>query len=99
MDVAEADLGPANREAVARAIHTHPAPEVFYILTGQQCLETPTGATKARAGEGMTAPANTPMQLNIMGQSKRDAFFIIIHNAAKPRVNVSNWQPRSLCRE
>jgi len=69
MDVAEADFGPANREAVARAIHTHPGPEVFYLLTGQQCLETPTGATKARAGEGMTAPANTPMQLNIVGQS------------------------------
>jgi hypothetical protein len=39
------------------------------------------------------------MQLNIMGQSKRDAFFIIIHDAAKPRVNVSNWQPRGLGRE
>jgi hypothetical protein len=99
MDVAEADLGPANKEAVARAIHTHPGPEVFYLLTGEQCLETPDGATKARAGEGMTAPANTPMQLNIMGQSKRDAFFIVIHDAAKPRVMVSDWQPRGLCRE
>jgi len=99
MDVAEADLGPANKEAVARAVHTHPGPEVFYLLTGEQCLETPKGATKARAGEGMTAPADTPMQLNIMGQSKRDAFFIVIHDAAKPRVNVSDWQPRGLCRE
>lgn len=36
MDVAEADLGPANKEAVARAIHTHPGPEVFYLLTGEQ---------------------------------------------------------------
>ena len=99
MDVAEADLGTANKEAVARAIHTHPGPEVFYLLTGEQCLETPNGVTKARAGEGMSAPANTPMQLNIMGQSKRDAFFIVIHDAAKPRVNVSDWQPRGLCRE
>ena len=41
----------------------------------------------------MTAPANTPMQLNIIGQSKRDAFFVVIHDAAKPRVNVSDWQP------
>jgi hypothetical protein len=99
MDVAEADLGPANKEAVARAIHIHPGPEIFYLLTGEQCLETPNGVSKARAGEGMTAPANTPMQLNIMGQSKRDAFFIVIHDASKPRANVSDWQPRGLCRE
>ena len=99
MDVAEADLGPANREAVARAVHTHPGPEVFYLLTGEQCLETPNGATKARAGEGMTDPANTPMQLNIIGQSKRDGFFVVIHDAATPRVNVSDWHPRGLCRE
>jgi hypothetical protein len=52
MDVAEADLGPANKEAVARAIHIHPGPEIFYLLTGEQCLETPNGVTKARAGEG-----------------------------------------------
>lgn len=97
MDIAEADLGPADKEALARAIHTHPGPEVFYLLTGEQCLETPNGATKARAGESMTAPADTPMQLNIMGQAKRDAFFIVIHDAAKPRVSVSNWQPRGLC--
>jgi hypothetical protein len=39
------------------------------------------------------------MQLNIMGQSKRDAFFIVIHDVAKPEVNVSDWQPRGQCRE
>jgi len=97
LDVNEADFGPEMRAQVARAVHTHPGPEVFYLLTGEQCLETPNGITRARAGEGMVAPADTPMQLNIMGSSKRDAFFVIVHDAAKPRVTPSDWQPKGEC--
>jgi len=40
---------------------------MFYLLTGEQCLETPNCVTKAQAGKGMTAPADNPMQLKIMG--------------------------------
>jgi mannose-6-phosphate isomerase-like protein (cupin superfamily) len=97
MDVAEADFGADIRAAVARAVHTHPGPEMFYLLSGEQCLETPSGAMHARAGEGMVAPANTPMQLNIMGSSKRDAFFVVIHDSTKPRVTPSQWQPEGIC--
>jgi hypothetical protein len=99
MDIAEADFGPEVKAAVAKAVHTHPGPEIFYLLTGEQCLETPAGAERAHAGEGMVAPAETPMQLNIIGSAKRDAFFIVIHDASKPRVAVSEWQPRGLCGE
>jgi hypothetical protein len=97
LDVNEADFGPEMKAHVARAVHTHPGPEIFYLLTGEQCLETPKGITRARAGEGMVAPANTPMQLNIMGPSKRDAFFVIVHDAAKARVTPSDWQPTGTC--
>lgn len=97
LEVAEAEFGPDQRAAVARAVHTHPGPEIFYLLTGEQCLETPDGTTRARAGEGMLAPANTPMQLNITGSLKRDAFFVVIHDAAKPRVTPSSWQPKGTC--
>jgi len=97
LDVNEADFGPDMKAEVARAVHTHPGPEIFYLLTGEQCLETPNGIVRARAGEGMVAPANTPMQLNIMGSSKRDAFFVIVHDAAKPRVIPSDWQPKGTC--
>jgi hypothetical protein len=30
--------------------HTHPGPEGWYVLAGEQCLETPAGANKAVAG-------------------------------------------------
>ena len=97
LDVNEADFGPEMRAQVAQQVHTRPGPEIFYLLTGEQCLETPSGATRARAGEGMVAPANTPMQLNITGSSKRDAFFVVVHDAMKPRVIPSDWQPRGRC--
>ena len=97
LDVNEADFGPEMKAAVAQQVHTHPGPEIFYLLTGEQCLETPNGATRARAGEGMVAPANTPMQLNITGSSRRDAFFVVVHDAMKPRVTPSDWQPSGTC--
>ena len=82
---------------VAQQVHIHPGPEIFYLLTGEQCLETPGGTTRARAGGGMVAPANTPMQLNITGSSKRDAFFVVIHDATKPRMTPSDWKPTGAC--
>jgi len=99
LDVNEANFGPEMRAEVARQVHTHPGPEIFYLLTGEQCLETPNGPRRARGGEGMVAPANTPMQLNITGSSSRDAFFVVIRDAAKPRVVPSDWQPKGTCRQ
>jgi hypothetical protein len=99
LDVNEADFGPEMKVQVAQQVHTHPGPEIFYLLTGEQCLETPSGTKRVRAGEGMVAPANTPMQLNIMGPTKRDAFFVVVHDALKPRVTPSDWQPTGACQE
>jgi len=99
MEVNEANLGPETNVETGRLAHTHPGPEIFYVLTGEQCLETPNGAQRARAGEGMVAPANTPMALNIMGSSKRDAFFVVVHDSSKPGGAPSNWQPKGACKE
>jgi mannose-6-phosphate isomerase-like protein (cupin superfamily) len=97
LDVNAAEFGPDMRAEVARQVHTHPGPEIFYLLTGEQCLETPNGTTRARAGEGLVAPANTPMQLNIVGAEKRDAFFVVIHDSKTPRVTPSDWLSTGAC--
>jgi quercetin dioxygenase-like cupin family protein len=65
--VAEADLGP---EANVMT-HKHSGPETWYLLSGEQCLELPDRVLRARAGETMSAPAETPMKLNIVGPSMR----------------------------
>jgi dienelactone hydrolase/mannose-6-phosphate isomerase-like protein (cupin superfamily) len=97
MRVSDADFAPEQNPQISRAVHTHSGPEFWYVLTGGQCLETTGGTTRAAAGQGMFAPADTPMQLNITGRTKRDALFVIVHDAARPATTVSNWQPKGSC--
>jgi mannose-6-phosphate isomerase-like protein (cupin superfamily) len=99
LQVADADFGPAMNQAISKAVHTHSGPEIWYLLTGEQCLETPNDTQRAKAGEGMFAPANTPMQLNITGTGNREALFAIVHDAAKPATTVSDWQPKGRCKK
>ena len=77
--------------------HTHSGPEAWYLLAGKQCVETPDGAKKAKAGEGMFEPADTPMRLTILAPDTRDAFFIVVHDPARPWNALSDWQPTDLC--
>lgn len=99
IQVSEANFGPEMNALVSKAVHTHSGPEIWYLFTGEQCLETPNGTVRARAGEGMFAPAETPMQLNFIGPSKRDALFIIVHDSAQPATTVSNWMPKGTCQK
>ena len=78
-------------------VHTHPGPEGWYVLAGEQCLETPAGAHRAGAGGTMTVQSNTPMELNVTGNALRRAFALVIHDSAQERGIPSNWQPRGAC--
>jgi quercetin dioxygenase-like cupin family protein len=78
-------------------VHTHPGPEGWYVLAGAQCLETPAGAHRARAGESMTVRANTPMELNVSGKTLRRAFALVIHDSAQARGKPSAWKPAGAC--
>jgi quercetin dioxygenase-like cupin family protein len=66
-------------------VHTHPGPEGWYVLAGEQCLETPAGANKAKAGGTATVLPNVPMELNVTGTTLRRAFALVIHDAAQSR--------------
>ena len=79
-------------------VHTHPGPEAWYILGGEQCLETPAGIMKGRKGESMFAPPATPMRLSNNGSSTRSALFIVIHDAAQPwSIPTNEWKPTGAC--
>lgn len=78
-------------------VHTHPGPEGWYVLAGEQCLETPAGATKARAGGTMTVPPNIPMELNVTGTALRRAFALVIHDSTQGRGTPSAWKPSGAC--
>ncbi len=78
-------------------VHTHPGPEGWYVLVGEQCLETPAGANRARAGGTMTVRSNTPMELNVTGTTLRRAFALVIHDSAQERGIPSDWKPSGAC--
>jgi quercetin dioxygenase-like cupin family protein len=78
-------------------VHIHPGPEGWYVLAGEQCLETPAGATSARAGGTMTVRSNTPMELSVTGKTLRRAFALVIHDSAQARGKPSDWKPSGAC--
>lgn len=79
-------------------VHTHPGPEAWYVLEGEQCLETPLGAIRARAGDGAVAPpGGTPMRLTNNGSLARRALFIVIHPPQSPWSAPSDWRPSGAC--
>lgn len=78
-------------------VHTHPGPEGWYVLAGEQCLETPAGANRAQAGGTMTVPPNIPMELNVTGTTLRRAFALVIHDSAQPRGIPADWKPSGAC--
>ena len=78
-------------------VHTHPGPEGWYVLAGEQCLETPAGADRARAGETTSAPANVPMELTVTGKTLRRAFALVIHDSTQNRGMNSDWKPSGAC--
>ena len=78
-------------------VHTHPGPEGWYVLAGEQCLETPAGASTAGAGQTMTAPPNVPMELNVTGTTLRRAFALVIHDSTQQRGAPSDWKPSGKC--
>jgi quercetin dioxygenase-like cupin family protein len=94
IEVATAVLPPGARSRV----HTHAGPEAWYMLAGEQCLETPSGARRAAAGQGMTQAGYTPMQLVVTGNVVRHALVVVVHDADEGFGSPSDWKPKGLCR-
>src|SRR6476660_8069084 len=78
-------------------VHTHPGPEGWYVLAGEQCLETPAGANRTGAGQTMTVQPNVPMELNVTGSTLRRAFALVIHDSTQQRGVPSDWKPSGKC--
>ena len=79
-------------------VHTHPGPEGWYVIDGEQCLETPDGPSSARAGGRMTVRPNIPMELSVTGTTLRRAFAVVVHDSAQQRGTPSNWKPTGSCK-
>ena len=78
-------------------IHTHPGPEAWVVLEGEQCLETPEGVTRGSAGDAMQVRGGIPMQL-FGGTAVRRALVLILHPTAEPLGTPHrDWHPSGAC--
>jgi quercetin dioxygenase-like cupin family protein len=79
-------------------IHTHPGPEAWVVLEGQQCLETPEGVIRGRTGDAMMVRGGLPMQLFGSGRGVRKALVLILHPTGKALGTTNHeWHPRGAC--
>ena len=80
------------------AVHRHPGPEAWYVIAGEQCLETPEGRTIVRAGEGGIVRAGPPMRLTATGTVERRSLVLVLHDASEHWASPApDWTPRGLC--
>jgi quercetin dioxygenase-like cupin family protein len=87
------------RPGMKSAIHRHSGPEAWYTLSGETCLETPSGTQVGRAnGPPVVIPGGLPMELTATGTTVRRSLVLILHDATQPPTTVLNdWKPRHLC--
>ena len=79
-------------------IHTHPGPEAWVVLEGEQCLETSEGVIRGGAGDAMMVRGGIPMQLFGTGKATRKALVLIIHPTGQALGKTElEWQPKGAC--
>jgi hypothetical protein len=78
---------------VTTPIHTHPGPEVFYVLAGKVGQRTPHGVSYAEAGTTMTGHgADTPMEVFSAGTTALDELAIFVVDANRPFSSPAKFQ-------
>lgn len=91
----------AFRPGMYSLVHQHSGAEAWYMLEGEQCLETPKRAATVRQGETLVVPAGVPMRLVATGTTVRRALAVIVHDAAQPpttRMSEGAGPPLVACR-
>ena len=81
------------------AVHRHSGPEAWYTVSGETCLETPSGTMVGRAGgPPVIVPQGPPMELTATGSVTRRSLVLILHDASQPMISQAiDWTPRGLC--
>jgi quercetin dioxygenase-like cupin family protein len=65
--------------------HHHSGVEAFYVVDGDQCLETPTRTYQMHKGDAPVAvPAGVMMRLVATGPTPRRALAVIVYDSAQP---------------
>jgi quercetin dioxygenase-like cupin family protein len=80
-------------------VHQHAGPEALYTVSGEVCLETPSGKMVGRAGgEALLIAGDQPVRLTSIGTEKRRSIVLVLHDSSRPwKVPATGWKPKGLC--
>ena len=66
------------------SVHTHSGPEAWWVLEGEQCLQTTRTTVRARAGQGAIVAEGDTMRMVGTGTGPRRVLALVLNDAAKP---------------
>ncbi len=76
-------------------VHAHPGPEAFYVVDGEQCMESPAEKRLLVAGNAYIVEEGPHLQAAPKG---RRNLVLILAPAGQPPIQVGNqWQPTGFC--
>lgn len=76
-------------------VHSHPGPEAFYVVDGEQCMESPTDQRVIGAG-GTYIVASGP-HLQAAPKGRRNLVLILAPEGVAPVVPGGDWTPTAYC--
>jgi quercetin dioxygenase-like cupin family protein len=80
-------------------VHTHSGPEAWWVLEGEQCLETTKAGIRKRAGEGAIVEEGETMRMVGIGDGPRRSLVVVLHDSSRPPATVvDNPPPLKGCR-
>ena len=78
-------------------VHSHSGPEAFYVVDGEQCMETPTTREKLPAGRSYIVEAGPHLQAAPKGRTNLVA---IVQPKGAPWLKIEHgWTPTGFCED
>jgi len=72
------------KSGAATPVHTHSGPEVFYIVLGEQCLETQKVGHRLPAGKFLILPTDQVHRGRVQKAGMRGALTLVLHDSLRP---------------
>ena len=72
------------KKGASTPVHKHSGPEVFYIVVGEQCLETRKTGHRIVAGKSLILPTDMVHRGRVQTASMRGALTLVLHDSQRP---------------
>jgi mannose-6-phosphate isomerase-like protein (cupin superfamily) len=76
-------------------VHSHPGPEAFFVVEGEQCMDTPGEQTTIAAG-GTYIVSHGP-HVQAAPKGRRNLVLILAPTGMAPVIPGGDWQPTGFC--